>query len=171
MRHFRGYRGMRRQSIRNPGITFKKVINEASASELSGKIDFIIASGVDGISPTQATAVDHTVPVGGIISKFNIWINYASLANVAVFVTWSIQLLHKSQSSIDPLLVGGDDQRNQVMLMGVKSVGLNQNSDIQIKFNVPKKFQRIRAGDFWVVTTNATNVSTAQKMCIYTFKT
>jgi len=170
VRRYSSFRGSRRRRIA-PRITFKKVLNEAPASESAGKIDFIIASGVDGINPTQVSAVDHTVPVGAIISKFDIWLNYASLANVAVFQTWSIQKLHKSQGSIDPLVVGGDDQRNQVMLMGRKSIGFNQNSDIHIKFNVPKRFQRTRAGDFWVVTTNASNVMTAGKMCIYTFET
>ncbi len=171
MPRFRSYRGSRSRVTRPPIVSFKKVLNIASASESAGKIDFILVSGLDGIANKQTTAVDNEVPVGAKIEKIDIWLNYASFANVAVFVNWSIQLTHKGQATIDPVVIGGDDQRNQVFLQGVRSVGLNQNSDIKIAFKIPKKFQRVRAGDFWVFTSNASNVMTSQKMAIYKFYT
>jgi len=145
----------------------KYVVEKASASEGTGKIDFVMAKGVDNATLGQVSVVDVDVPTGGKIKLLDIRISYASLTNVATFVHWTIQHLEAQQSSIDPLAVGGSSRRKNVMLSGIKSVGFNQNSDMHIRYKIPKSMWRMADDVQWLFVTNSTQVFTTVKEVVY----
>ncbi len=146
----------------------KYIVEVASASETgSTKIDFVLAKGQDNTTLGQASSVDSLVPVGSKIKVLDLRICYANLANVAVFVHWCIQRVQTGQSTIDPKVAGGSTLSKNIMLSGMKSVGLNQNSDMHIRYKVPKSMLRMADDMKWVYTSNATNVMTAQKEVVY----
>ncbi len=146
----------------------KYIVEKASASETgSTRIDFILCEGKDNTTLGQTSVVDVDVPTGSKIKLFDIRANYANLANVAVFIHWTIQHLPADVEPVDPTLAGGDSRRKNIMLSGIRSVGLNQNSDIHIRYKVPKSMMRMADEGRWTYTTNATNVMTSIKEVVY----
>jgi len=67
----------------------------------------------------------------------------------------------------DLLSVGGDPIRNQVHLQLLRMLGANQNVNFHIKFKVPKQFQRVREGDFWLLVTESDVVTNSAWQFIY----
>ncbi len=139
----------------------------APASESAGKIDFLMAQGFDDAVLGQATVTDSTVPVGAKVTELRIRWEGVSLANVAVIGHWSIQRVNASQGTVDPAVAGGDPLFRNIMLSGMKSVGLNQNSSLNIRYKIPKKFWRLGDTEKWYFVTNFNNVMTVSKEAIY----
>ncbi len=145
----------------------KYTVDVATASESAGAIDFILASGLDNATLGQTSATDVTIPVGAKIKLLDLRLSWASLANVVVVIHWTIQRVQTQQTALDPKSPGGNTRTKNIMLSGLKSVGLNQNSDMHIRYRVPKSMQRMGDDVKWVFSSNANNVMTATKQCIY----
>lgn len=130
--------------------SFKKVLNFALTSRGAGAIiAFPVSIGQDSVAAGQTGVTDPNVPTGSIIKYFEITYTDVNLVAVSHTINWTIQQLHSGQSRIDPRVVGGNPQRNQVFAQGLFSVGRDQNSTHIMKFKVPPKFQRVREGDTW----------------------
>ncbi len=145
----------------------KYQVVSAPASESAGKVDFLLAKGVDNATLGQTSVVDENIPVGAKITELRIRWEGVSLANVAVIGHWSLQRVSANQSTLDPAVAGGNSQFKNIMLSGMKSVGLNQNSSLNIRYKVPKKFWRVGDDEEWQFVTNFNNVMTVSKECIY----
>ncbi len=167
------YRSRRRSSFRPITKTYKKVLTFAPAAHAAAtKIDFPLVTGVDSLAAGQTSVTDSTVPTGSVVSYIEI--NYSFLNLIApgsgVFMSLSIQQLLTGQSSLDPRVVGGDPQRNQVFHQEVIAMGSNQNGNRVIRFKIPKNFQRVRDGQRWFFTVIASGVFSDNLQVIYKIK-
>ncbi len=153
--------------------TFKKVLNFAPAAHGAGtKVDFLIATGIDSISPGQTGVTDATVPTGSRIRFITIQYGSQNLGVLSLFMHTSIQNLVSGQAAtVSPNLVGGNPQRNQVHHQELRSVGPNQNATFQYRFKVPKQLQRLREGSEWFFTIFGSNAYTDSCQVIYKIET
>ncbi len=150
--------------------SFKKILNFAPSSHGAGtKVDAVLSLGTDSVAAGQTGATDAAVPTGSIITEFIIQFGVANLAAVSCFQHISVQRLDTTQVTIAPNVTGGSPQRNQVMFMGMRSIGEGQNMNWELRYKVPKKYQRVREGSFWVFTTLATVATTDSIQVIYKF--
>lgn len=167
------YRRMYRRRYaapRNPIQSFKKVLNYAGASHAAAtKIDFPISLGQDGVAAGQGTATDQSVPTGSVIRSFEIQYTPINLVSQASVLHVSVQQIRSGQATISPDLVGGSGQRNQVFYQRMVMLGANQQTNMVIKFKVPKKFGRVREDDQWVFTVIADTVFSSACQIIYKF--
>ncbi len=148
----------------------KFVKDQAQTTSGTAKANFVLAVGVDNDSLGQTGATDGNVPTGSKIKQFNIMSCWGSITGVSTFVHWSIQRLRSGQSSISPISVGGNPQRSCVMMQGMQCVGEFQNAHINVKYKVPKAFQRVADGDQWMfVTLSSTNVDTVKQVIYKVF--
>ncbi len=159
----------RRNGPRPTVQSYKKVINIAEASRTTAEQFTRLASGVDSIAAGQTSAIDDDVPTGSHIKLIEIQWSPVNLVNVALHLNWSIQLIHSGQSNVDPRLVGGNPQRNQVFRQGLISMGQSQNQNVKVKFKIPKGFQRMREGDEWRFVYIGTQVYNDSLQIIYKF--
>ncbi len=168
MRRFRGFRGIPRRGGMRPMIkTYKKVLNFAEASFAPGNRAEQIAIGVDGVAVRQLNATDGAVPTGSRLKFFEVQFVVANLQAQPIFVNCSLQYLLANQNHVDPDLVGGNPQRNQVLHQDLYSVGEGQNSTHKFKFKIPSKFQRIREGMSWELVWSNNNTVTKEHQIIY----
>lgn len=156
MRHYK-----RRSRGMSPVITsYKKVLNIAPTSRVTGQQVIPLSVGKDSITAGQVTPIDADVPTGAIIKGFLIQYGSVNLTATANFSSFTIQLTHSGQSGIDPRTVGGSPQRNQVFWMALRSQGLAQSLQMQKYFKIPKSYQRVREGDQWsFIYANSATVS------------
>ncbi len=165
-RHYRKGRSMPRTVVQS----YKKVLNFAPASRGTAKQDFQLVLGVDSLAAGQTGPTDTAVPTGSIITSILIQQAYVNLAATAGIINTSTQRLISGQAAtVAPNVVGGDDQRNQVMHQDLLACGLSQNLMRTYLFKVPKKYQRVREGDQWFFTyiSNVTHTSAIE--VIYKF--
>ncbi len=150
--------------------SMKYVVNYAEASRsASTNVSFTASTGKDLISAGQGSAVGRDVPTGSIIKYIEFQYVAVNLVAVALFIHSAIQLTRSSQAVIDPRVVGGDDQRNQVFHQDLFSCGKEQNVNRVYKFRVPKSFQRVREGDNWTLVTNGSQIHTSACQIIYKY--
>ncbi len=153
MRH--GFRGSRRKRL--PGTnSIKYIVNIAGASEPAGLSAVTMALGTDLITGGQSAPTVAAVKTGSKIALFDIRMPKVSLSATANFIHWSIQRVLSGQSVINPIIMGGDPLRKNVMLSGVLGLGEGQNNQLHIRYKVPPKFQRIGDGDAWILVNNNT---------------
>ncbi len=167
VRHFRNFRGSRRRSMRPVINTYKQVQLHAPASVPAGKVAYTLSIGVDNYTGPGAT--NSEVPTGARIESITILGAVVNLVAIAAFNALTIQNLHTSQATVDPLAVGGNAQRNQVHKTSYKMIGQNQNSNVSFVFRVPPKFQRVREGDKWMLVLNVNQITTQSFYVIYKF--
>lgn len=150
--------------------SYKKVINHAPASRAASTIlNFALSEGVDSVAAGQTGPTDVNVPTGAVIKYIEIQYVDVNLVAIASIRHVSIQKLHQGQSTINPALVGGNAQRNQVHMQQMFSVGQNQNSNHVYRFKIPKKFQRVREGDKWQFVVFGDSIHTSAVQAIYKF--
>ncbi len=144
--------------------SYKKVLNYAPTSFTAQSQNFIITIGQDSVPAGQTGPTDQGVPTGSVVKFFELQQAYANLSGGSSYVHYSIQLLRTDQTAIPSNVVGGSPKRNQVFYQRVDNVGANQNYNRAIKFKIPKRFQRVREGDIWLleVTNSATIVMAHQ---------
>ncbi len=169
MFHTRGFRGTRRRTIRPVIQSYKKVLIFADASFGAGFNNQFILAGVDDVAAGQTTPTDNKVPTGSIVKYFEIQFALANNVATPIYINCTIQYKLAGQSFIDPELVGGNQQRNQVLHMDLFSVGANQNSTHKFKFKVPKQFQRCRDGMQWAMVWHTTGTINNKTQIIYKF--
>lgn len=166
----RGFRGSRRRSSPRAIIkSYKKVIFLADAGFTAGFHNDFIASGIDAIAAGQTSATDINVPTGSIIKQFEVQFACSNIVSGNNYVNCSIQYALANQSHINPDVVGGNSQRNQVLHMDNFSVGADQNSTHKFKFKIPKKFQRLREGMVWSLVWSNNASLNRQTQIIYKF--
>lgn len=168
------YRRFSRRTGRRNGLgtvvqSFKKVLNHTPASLSTAAQQYDLVVGVDSVAAGQTSSVDANVPTGSVIKSITIWWCQQNLANVAAFTHVTISQLRSGQSAISPTGVGGNTQRNQVHHQDMFCVGFNQNVNRKMIIKIPKKFQRVREGDKWRLSTITDQVSTGGMMCLYKF--
>ncbi len=130
--------------------SYKKVLNEAPASRISGSdIVSTMSNGVDSTAAGQTGPTDSNVPTGCVIKYFEIQWAMGNVSGGNNFFHVCIQLLHSGQSKVSPNVVGGNPQRNQVFYQSFFQIGTDQNGSRTYRFKVPKKLQRVREGDSW----------------------
>ncbi len=152
--------------------SYKKILDFAPASHAgSTKVEFIMSTGFDSVSPGQGSVTDNTVPTGSIITEFIIQYSVINLVETAMFNWWNIQLLRSGQTKVNPRVTGGNPQRNQVMRQSLRSVGQNQNRDYSFVYKIPRKYQRVREGDVWVFVSECDQTNTDCCKVIYKLTT
>ncbi len=130
--------------------SFKKIINDAPASRISGSsIQTTLSTGVDSIAAGQTGPVDANVPTGSLIKFFEIQWSMGNVSGGNNFFNVIIMQVHSGQSIVAPNVVGGSALRNQVFFQQAFQIGTDQNGSRIYRFKVPKKFQRVREGDSW----------------------
>lgn len=167
------YRRSFRRSARRTGPivqSFKKVLNHAPSSIAAGtNTSYAMVAGVDSVAAGQTTAIDDFVPTGAIVKYIEFQYSGANLVNVANFLHFTVQHLRSGQAFIASDAVGGNPIRNQVHLQVLRTAGQLQNTNVVIRFKVPKKYQRVREGDSWVVVVKNSAIITAAAQVIYKF--
>lgn len=160
---------MRAPRIRPRVHTFKKIIYHAEASVAAAtKNDFEIAKGVDDVNPKQATNIDTDVPTGSTITDIYVWLTQTNLVSVANTSAVTMQMVQAGQAgTVNPFSMGGNSQRNQIYKTKFHMLGKDQNVNTAWHFKVPRKYQRMREGQIWRLTTNCTQIRTEACMAIY----
>jgi len=148
-------RRSRRVSMRPVIQSVKRQIVVGPITQVPGNIQYTLVKGVDLLSvPVE----QEEVPTGAVVKFIEVQISQQDVAGPGTnFSVISIQRVHSGQVVIDPYTTGGNEQRNQVFHTILRCVAPSQNSNILIKFKVPKSFQRMRNGDKWVLTVNNNN--------------
>ena len=149
--------------------SYKKVLTHAPASSAASQIDYDLSSGVDSVAAGQTSGTDANVPTGAVLKYIEIQYSVQNLVSVAATQYLCIQRVHSGQSNINPSAVGGHAQRNQVHWQLLKMCGQDQNNNMTIRFKVPKKFQRVREGDKWVLSVYTDVTHTHACQVIYKF--
>ncbi len=165
-------RHYRRSRPRIFNTTYKKVLNFAPSSHASGtKVDFQVVNGVDSVALGQTGPTDAAVPTGSIIDFITFQFGAINLGTGSLFMHTTIQNLLSGQSAtVDPILVGGNPQRNQVHHQENRSLGADQNATFVYRFKVPKSLRRIREGSQWFLTVKGLAAWTDNLQVIYKIK-
>ncbi len=164
----RGFRGSRRRSgPRQITRTYKKVLNFAEASFAAGQRAETLVNGVDGTALGQTTATDGKVPTGSYVKYIEVQMPITNAVDQTAYINCSLQYIKAGQTSIDPDLVGGNGQRNQVLHQELFSVGFNQNSTHKFKLKIPKQFQRMTENMFWTLMWSNSNTINRRLQVIY----
>ncbi len=168
------YRGYSRHSGRRSGVrpviqSFKKVINAIPASYTAGFQNVVFAAGVDSVAAGQTSNTDNQVPTGSMIKGVTVQFAAVNLTAVANFVNLTLQYNLASQAFVDPMAVGGNHKRNQVLFQKCIAAGDNQNVNFSKYFKIPRQFQRIREGMEWSFTWSNDATISATVQIIYKF--
>ncbi len=147
--------------------SYKKVLNFAGTSQSVGNHTDVMTNGVDSVAIGQTGPTNASIPTGSSVKYIEIQYSGYNGINAAVFVHFSIQLLHNGQSIVDPRLVGGNPQRNQVLHQDLATIGQLQSFNRKFKFKIPKRFQRVRDGDSWEFVYHNSGVINDIKQIIY----
>ncbi len=169
MRHYRLNRN--RSSVPRYSKKYKKVLDYATTSIAAGtKTDYTLVFGTDSIAVGQTGPTDVAVPTGAHITGFLVMFTSTNLVSITANTHIAFQLTRSGQSTVDPRLVGGNPQRNQVFKQALFTVGQNQNSNHQWYFKIPKMFGRVREGDGWHFTVFNDVIATQTVKIIYIVK-
>ncbi len=161
-------RHYRRSMPRNPIQSYKQAVQNAPASTVSGIVNHPLVIGVDNY--TGPSAANNEVPTGAVVSLFDIQVvTQNNVSAQAVFLWASIQQTRSGQSPLDPRSLGGNPQRNQTFKQMLYVIGTGQNSRMHWRFKIPKKFQRVREGDQWVLSLNADQTTVRASQIVYKF--
>ncbi len=166
---FRRRGGMRRSMPRNVVQSQKVVIDIAPQSLTVDKHDVIMSEGVDAIAAGQTSPVDNNVPTGSVIKFFDIQMAFNNIASTTVFLWITIQQLHNGQTGVNPRIVGGNAQRNQVFRQILRCIPQDTNVNIHIPFKIPKRYQRVREGDSWLIRYEVDGVAQSAVQVIYKY--
>ncbi len=149
--------------------SYKKVINVIPASYGPGFSNIIFAQGTENATVGQNNATDGAVPTGAIIKYVEVQFNCINIVAGACFINTSLQYKLVGQNFVDPGIIGGNKQRNQVIHQQYYSAGENQSTSRTFKFKIPKRFQRVREGMDWSFTWSNSATVSAGAQVIYKF--
>ncbi len=157
----RGYRGSRNRSMKRPrGRTYKKVLHFVNASFSPGFTSERYVHGVDSVAIGQTSQIDPDVPTGAKVKYIEVQFAINNSVATPCYVNCTLQYTLAGQVTIDPNLVGGHAQRNQVLHMDLFTVGQDQNSTHKFRFKIPPKFQRMRESmGWWMVYRNSATIN------------
>ncbi len=160
-------RRSRRRTARPLVRYYKKVLDFAPVANAAGRIDHVLVKGVDSITMGQTGPIDADVPTGSRITEIHVNFMASNIVGGSLFQYISMQYKLVLQTFIDPRVVGGNAQRNQVLYQDAYSIGINQNANRVFKFRIPPKFQRVKESMQWALVTNGTNTVTNAVQVIY----
>ncbi len=149
--------------------SYKKVLNIIPSSYGVGFNTTTIAKGVDGASADQTSNTDGNVPTGSVLKYIEIQFACVNLAAAAAIINTSIQYVLPGQNALDPITVGGDNKRSQVLHLDMFASGDSQSVNRQYKFKIPKRFQRLSEGMSWTFSFRNSGTVTASMQMIYKF--
>ncbi len=149
--------------------SYKKVLNFAPTSIGAGGTNYSLTSGVDSVAAGQTSVTDPNIPTGAVLKFIEIQLAFSQIVGGSVFVHMALQQLHTGQSVVAANVVGGNPARNQVFYQSLDSIGINQNWNRKIRLKIPKKFQRVREGDTWILQVQSSNTLTQALQVIYKF--
>ncbi len=149
----------------------KYIIDVASSSESSGLQAQTVINAQDGETLGQTSGTSALVPTGSKVMLLDLRMPKVNLSATANFVHWSIQRTQSGQSVINPISMGGNPLRKNVLLSGIIGLGDSQNNGLHIRYKIPKKFQRMGDGDVWsIVNNNTSAVSTVYQFMYKVFQ-
>ncbi len=142
--------------------SYKKQINKTFVSSATLTADTIV-NGKDSLALGQTSISDPDVPTGSKVRGFLIQLGLSAPSTTSVEVGVNVQYLLAGQTAnVDPLAVGGNAQRNQV----IKSWHFLIAQDSMINFNqyvkIPKFLQRVKEAMLWRV---AISSSSSREQC------
>ncbi len=166
---FRGYRGSRRNHGARPVVqSFKQVQWHAPVTLAAAtKTDFQISAGLDNYAGPTASNLE--VPTGALIKAIIIQASAVNVAAGASFIHFTLQNVLSGQSTLDPVSVGGNPNRNEVHKHLLRASGENQNINVDFVYKVPAKFQRVKEGAKWHIVMHATQPAVFAMNVIYKF--
>ncbi len=149
--------------------SYKKVLNIIPTSRVAQQNNEVLVIGVDSVAAGQTSNIDPNVPTGAIIKYIEVQLAVINLSPSAAFINTAFQYKLDGQSVADPIAIGGDARRNQVLHQSMFGIGADQNNTRTYRLKIPKKFQRLREGMQWVfVFRNSETISVALQV-IYKF--
>ncbi len=128
---------------------YKKQLNHTVASSALFTQDNLCV-GVDSLALGQTSITDGNVPTGSKIKGFLIMLSITNPGTTSVEWGANLQYLVSGQSSgIDPLAVGGNPQRNQVIRSWHGIIAQDSMTNINVFVKIPRQFQRMKEGMIW----------------------
>ncbi len=145
----------------------KNIVDEIQATSGTTKKTWSVVLGTDDATLGQTNGQDIAVPTGAKIKQISFLTCWGNITGVSAFCHWSIQKFHSGQASVNPQFQAGDPLRKNILMSGIICIGQFQNASLDIKYKIPKAFQRVADGDTWALVTNSSvNVDTV-KQAIY----
>ncbi len=152
--------------------TYKKVLNFGIAST-SALVGSVVIKGVDSLALGQTGVADGDVPTGSKVSGVRVQAGFGNQSTtVAMHVGVNFQYVLGGQANfVDPLVQGGNNQRNQIIKSWMFVLAPQEHKNIDVFIKIPKKFQRIREDTQWGLVHSSAGVSrTYAVQCIYKVK-
>ncbi len=151
-----------------PINSYKQVSVDGPASRVSAtNIIHSVAEGVDNY--TGPSAFNREVPTGAKVMSIDLQCAFTNLVGISANMVLSVQIAYSNQSFITPNAQGGNNQRNQVFFTKNVFLGQNQNSNFHWRIKIPKRYQRIREGQFIAVVYRCDTVFASVTQAIYKF--
>lgn len=170
VRHYRSSRGSRSGSMRAPIRSYKKVLNIIPASYGAGFVTTVLVNGTDSLAAGQTSNTDGAVPTGCIIKYIEVQQAIGALViGTPCFINTSFQYTLGGQTAKDPIVIGGDTQRNQVLHQTLFQVGADGSNSRVYRFKIPKRFQRIKEGMKWTFSWRTSATASSAMQIIYKF--
>lgn len=147
--------------------TFKKQLNFTFVSSAVLTADTIV-QGVDSTALGQTTITDGAVPTGSKIKGVLIQLGLSAPATTTVEVGVNFQYLLAGQTTnVDPLAVGGNAQRNQVIKSWHFVIAQDSMANINQFVKIPKQFQRVREQMLWRIVISSSSSREQAHQTIY----
>ncbi len=137
--------------------TFKKQLNFTFVSSAVLTADTLV-QGVDSTALGQTTITDGAVPTGSKIKGILLMLGLSAPSTTSVEVGVNIQYLLAGQTTnVDPLAVGGNAQRNQVIKSWHFIIAQDSMVNINAFVKIPRQFQRVREQMLWRVVISSSS--------------
>ncbi len=129
--------------------TYKKQINHIIVSA-AGLLAHDVVVGVDSLALGQTSITDPNVPTGTKIRGITVMVSISNPSTLSLEYGFNLQYLVAGQTAnVNPLAVGGDAQRNQVIKSWHGIVAQDTMVNVTKYVKIPKQFQRMREGMRW----------------------
>ncbi len=132
------------------------------------KTDDTIIQGADSTALGQTTITDAIIPTGSKIRGVLLQLGLANPSTTNIEVGVNFQYLVAGQTvSVDPLAVGGNAQRNQVIKSWHFMIAQDTMANINQFVRIPKQFQRIRENMVWRIVISSSSSREQAHQTIY----
>ncbi len=150
--------------------SYKKQINHTIVSSALLTAN-AICSGVDSLALGQTTITDANVPTGSKVRGFLIQLSITNPGTTSVEWGANLQYIVSGQASnVNPLAVGGDPQRNQVLKSWHGIISQDSMTNINQYVKIPKFLQRVKEGMIWRIAINSSAAREQAIQIIYKVK-
>ncbi len=165
-RHYSRRMG-RRNGARPVVKSYKKILNHLEAGYGAGFRSIECVVGVDNSTTGQTSITDGTVPTGSIIKYVEVQFSLTNVTAANIYVNTTFGYTLAAQVPIDPVLLGGNPQRTQIIHVSQNGIGQNQNFNRTFRYKIPPQFQRIKEDMKWQFTWRNNASVNAQTQVIY----